>query len=226
MLQNQNSRGDILKVKIKLPQGRTKAVNTDLSFPMQEHVQFFVSFDEDDNDSTGDDDDDGLYDDVPASSHETEHKDPLYEPENQYSSTSDEEDFHKENCFAAMETTPASEPKFLVFWSCLASLFQFCFACFHQVTITRVIKRATLLVVHTKCPNKHIHKWQSQPTINGSGARNMLLSAAILFSGNTYVQISEMFNMLKVEMFSEPMYYKIQKAVLFPKLNTVYIRVF
>ena len=70
LLQNQNSRGDILKVKIKLPQGRTKAVNTDLSFPTQAHVQFFVSFDEDDNDST-------------------EHKDPLYEPENQYSSTSD-----------------------------------------------------------------------------------------------------------------------------------------
>ena len=88
LLQNQNSRGDILKVKIKLPQGRTKAVNTDLSFPMQAHVQFFVSFDEDDNDSTGDDDD-VLCDDVPASSRETEHKDPLYEPENQYSSTSD-----------------------------------------------------------------------------------------------------------------------------------------
>ena len=87
-----------------------------------------------------------------------------------------------------------------------------------------MIKRATLLVVHTKCPNKHIHKWQSQPTINGSGAGNMLLSAAILFSGNTYVRISEMFSMLKVQMFSEPMYYKIQKAVLFPKLNTVYKR--
>ena len=59
LLQNQNSRGDILKVKIKLPQGRTKAVNTDLSF------QFFASFDEDYNDSTGDDDD-VLCDDVPA----------------------------------------------------------------------------------------------------------------------------------------------------------------
>ena len=89
-------------------------------------MQFFVSFDEDDNDSTGDDDDDGLCDDV---------------PENQYtSSTSDEEDFDKENCFASMETAPASEPKFLVFLSCLASLFQFCSTCFHQVTMTRVIK--------------------------------------------------------------------------------------
>ena len=63
---------------------------------------------------------------VLASSHEKEHKDPLYEPENQYSSTSDEEDFDKENCFSAMETAPASEPKFLVFWSCLVTLFQFC----------------------------------------------------------------------------------------------------
>ena len=99
LLQNQNSRGDILKVKIKLPQGRTKAVNTDLSFPTQAHVQFFVSFDEDDNDSTGDDEDDGLCDDVPASSRETEHKDPLYEPENQYSSSSDEEDFDTEMIF-------------------------------------------------------------------------------------------------------------------------------
>ena len=70
-------------------------------------MQFYVSFDEDDNDSTGDDDD-GLCDDVPASSHDKEHKDPLYEPENQYSSTSDEEDFDKENCFSAMETAPAS----------------------------------------------------------------------------------------------------------------------
>ena len=135
LLQNQNSRGDILKVKIKLPQGRTKAVNTDLSFPTQAHVQFFVSFDEDDNDSTGDDDDNGLCDDVPASSRETEHKDPLYEPENQYSSTSDEEDFDKENCFAEMETAPASEPKFLVF--CFLVLFGFLISILFHMLYTK-----------------------------------------------------------------------------------------
>ena len=216
------SPGDILRVKVKLRQGRCKAVNTELSFPPQANEQFSVSFGDDDSDSNVDDDSDVNCDDLPESSRQTEN-DPVYALESQDSNTSDEEYLSKEESFATMETTPAietapvSEPKFLVFWTCLTSLFQFCSTCFRKSTITRMIKRGTL---HTMCPKKHLHKWHSQPIINGTGAGNMLSSAATLYSGNTFARISEMFSMLKVHLFSEPMYYQIQKSVLFPKLNT------
>ena len=220
---SKKSPGDILRVKVNLRQGRCKAVNTELSFPRKRMCNFLfplatmtvIRMLTTTAMLTA------ICDDLPESSRQTEN-DPVYLPESQDSNTSEEESISTMETTPAIETTPVSEPKFLVFWTCLTSLFQFCSTCFREATITRVIKRGTLLIVHTTCPKKHLHKWHSQPIINGTGAGNMLLYAAILFSGNTFARISEMFNMLKMHLFSEPMYYQIQKSVLFPKLNTLY----
>ena len=119
----------------------------------------------------------------------------------------------EESCFDYINT---------VFWTSLMSLFRFCFTCFQKTIITSVKTRGTLLTVTMTCPKKHVHKWQSQSIINRIGAGNLLLSASILYSGNTFTRISEMLSSINVVAFSETLYYQIQKTFLYPTLNTVY----
>jgi MFS superfamily sulfate permease-like transporter len=51
-----------------------------------------------------------------------------------------------------------------------------------------------------------------------------MLSAAILYSGNSYIRISEMLGMINVAHFSQTVFYRIQKTLLFPTINTFYKR--
>ena len=62
--------------------------------------------------------------------------DPLYNPVSD-SETDEEADNEpispiSDNIFFNTQTTPLIEPKFLVIWSCLVTLFQFCFTCFKK----------------------------------------------------------------------------------------------
>ena len=114
------------------------------------------------------------------------------------------------------------EPKFIVFWSCLMSLFRFCFTCHKTTTITSVTIRGTLATIKMKCPGEHVHTWRSQPMINDTSAGNVLLSGAILYSGNTYNRISEMLSSINVAHFSRTIFYNLQKTLLFPTLNNLY----
>ena len=74
------------------------------------------------------------------------------------------------------------ERKFIVFESCLLSLFSQCCKCGLEVELKNSI-RGTLLVVNGSCPHGHDVHWQSQPTVRNMAAGNLLLPAAILFLG-------------------------------------------
>ena len=78
---------------------------------------------------------------------------------------SSEEDEEVTSTFYSL-SSPATEPKFLVFWSCLQSLFRFCLTCFKRTTITKTATRGSLLIVTMKCSGQHEHKWFSRPIIN------------------------------------------------------------
>ena len=52
--------------------------------------------------------------------------------------------------------------------------------------------QGTLLVVNGSCPHGHEVYWQSQPTVKNMGAGNLLLPAAILFSGLTFTSFANM----------------------------------
>ena len=107
-------------------------------------------------------------------------------------------------------------------WSSVLLLFRYCFTCNEKTKITSVRTRGTLLVVTMKCHNKHIHTWRSQPMVNNTGAGNILLSGAILYTGNTFKRISEMFDSINIPHFSRTLFYSIQKTLLFPTLNSFY----
>ena len=74
------------------------------------------------------------------------------------------------------------------------------------------------------CHNKHIHKWQSQAIVNNTGAGSTPLSGAIPFTGNTFKRISEMFGSINISPFSRTLFYNIQKTLLFPTTNSVYMQ--
>ena len=56
--------------------------------------------------------------------------------------------------------------------------------------------------------------------INNTGAGNSLLPEAILYTGNTFKRILEMFDSINIPHFSRTLFYSIQKTLLFPTLNS------
>ena len=66
--------------------------------------------------------------------------------------------------------------------------------------------------------------WRSQPMINNTGTGNSLLPEAMLYTGNTFKRILEMFDSINIPHFSRTLFYSIQKTLLFPTLNSFYKR--
>ena len=74
------------------------------------------------------------------------------------------------------------ERKFLVFESCLLSLFSRCCKCGLEVELKTSV-RGTLLVVNGSCPDGHEIHWQSQPMLKNMGAGNLLVLQLFFFLG-------------------------------------------
>ena len=112
---------------------------------------------------------------------------------------------------------PQDEKKYIVFFSCLLELLAVCPNCTEPATaeVTKVI--GTQIYVTQKCPAcKFVRQWKSQPNIRRIPAGNLLLSAAILYSGSMISQTLRIFKILKVECFSRQTFHKHQKNYLIP----------
>ena len=84
----------------------------------------------------------------------------------------------------------------------LSTLFEFCRICFSPAVIESVSVCGCLLSVRTKCSLGHVFKWSSQPKHQG----NLELAAAILYNGNIYYRISEMFSLINISHFSHTVF--------------------
>jgi hypothetical protein len=84
------------------------------------------------------------------------------------------------------DTAPAVEKKIIVFESQLLKLFKICQHCGSPIDTTTQINQESMVTIATNCLNGHSVSWKSQPLIEGTAAGNILIPAAILFSGNTY----------------------------------------
>ncbi|NP_001072457.1 uncharacterized protein LOC779912 [Xenopus tropicalis] len=117
------------------------------------------------------------------------------------------------------------ERKFLVFESCLDTLFYklTCGAgvgCTSPVGSFRKHVDGSFLSVTGCCVNGHqFQLWQSQPYLEQVAAGNLLLSAAILFSGSNFKQVHEMNNLLGLQQISRTDYLKHQKEFLFGTID-------
>ena len=112
---------------------------------------------------------------------------------------------------------PQSESKFIVFLSCLLQLFEFCPLCTEPATAEVSSVCGTLIHVTQKCLTcSYARVWRSQPYIKKIPAGNLLLSAAILYSGSMISQTLRMLKIMKIQCFSRQTYHKHQRNYLIP----------
>ncbi len=107
--------------------------------------------------------------------------------------------------------SPDEESKYIVFESCLLSLF------------TQTV--GTLLRVTQFCEECEYHrKWESQPFVNNVPAGNLLLSAAILFAGAQPTKILTVLDFLKCATIKPWTFYEHQKSYLHVAISNVWSR--
>ena len=70
--------------------------------------------------------------------------------------------------------------------------------------------------------NGHSSHWNSQPLINATPAGNLILSAATLFSGNTFASINSFGSFCNIPLISKTTFFDIQKQYLWPAVNNAW----
>ena len=111
---------------------------------------------------------------------------------------------------------------FIVFWSSLVTLFARCFTCFAATKSLIRNTRGSLLTVKTVCINGHNNIWKSQPSVKRQWFGNIRMSAAVLFSANTFTRIAKYFRLADIQWIGKTRYYAFQKEYLSGVVNEVY----
>ncbi|XP_064461908.1 uncharacterized protein LOC135372144 [Ornithodoros turicata] len=114
-----------------------------------------------------------------------------------------------------------AEKKYVVFESCLLQLLQECKTC-HTPAKTTLSSEGTFLTASSVCSNGHQHTWTSQPMINGKAAGNLLLSAAILFSGSSPAKVLRLLRFIAVQVMCDRTYFNYQRGFLVPAIEKVW----
>lgn len=83
---------------------------------------------------------------------------------------------------------------FIVFWKSLLLLLCHCLSCGKEAVIEKHIRVGSFIKVVLLCSDDHRTEWCSQPVYNSKYEGNICLAASILFSGNTYANISSFFH--------------------------------
>ena len=110
-----------------------------------------------------------------------------------------------------------------MFRSHLLSLFTSCGSC-HQLCTGEVAQQmGTFISIRQTCSHcGHIWLWNSQPFIKNQPAGNILLSAAILFSGSTPTKVLHFLKCLRVACITDRTFYLHQTQYLEPSVLSVW----
>ena len=123
------------------------------------------------------------------------------------------------NSHVTVHEKMCSSPKYIVFEEELLKLFGRCLEYGDEVLEKELLKKGSALKVTTLCKNSHSKEWVSQPLVNRAAAGNVLLSGAILFTGNTFSRVSEVASAINLAFLSKSDYHNWQKKHLFPVIN-------
>lgn len=110
--------------------------------------------------------------------------------------------------------------KFIVFEECLDQLLQFCTICGRKCDVQKIV--GAMLVVSRVCVFWEAFTWESQSLTGSMPTGNLVLSAAILFSGCSIKQSLVMFQHAKASCFSERTFHNIQQHYLVPAVERVW----
>ncbi|XP_075692943.1 uncharacterized protein LOC142660246 [Rhinoderma darwinii] len=117
------------------------------------------------------------------------------------------------------------DEKFIVFESCLKKLIMMipCMSetkCMSPLTQYRKETIGSYLSIEVRCRSGHTsYLWESQPRHGYQPLGNVLLSAAVLFSGSSFLKSQHMFKLLNLKSIDKSTYYKNQSMYLFPAIN-------
>ncbi|XP_044126811.1 uncharacterized protein LOC122921008 [Bufo gargarizans] len=120
---------------------------------------------------------------------------------------------------------PVEEEKYIVFESCLKKLIMMipCRSetkCMSPLTQYRKETIGSYLSIQVRCRSGHTRLlWESQPRHGYQPMGNVLLSAAVLFSGSSFLKSQHMFKLLNLKSIDKTTYYKTQSMYLFPTIN-------
>ncbi|XP_049522109.1 uncharacterized protein LOC119450703 isoform X2 [Dermacentor silvarum] len=120
-------------------------------------------------------------------------------------------------------TTFREERKFVVFESCLRQLLPVaCSFCHKKYTSTFSVV-GSMVTVRSSCDNcRHVTSWKSQPLIGDKPAGNVLMAAALLFSGCTVSQTLRLLQSINVQAISETTFFKYQAFYMVPAVEKLY----
>ncbi|XP_056384449.1 uncharacterized protein LOC130277739 isoform X2 [Hyla sarda] len=117
------------------------------------------------------------------------------------------------------------EEKYIVFESCLKKLIMMipCRSetkCMSPLTQYRKETVGSYLSVEARCSSGHTSLlWESQPRHGYEPLGNVLLSAAVLFSGSSFVKSQHMFKLINLKSIDKTTYSRNQSMYLFPTIN-------
>ncbi|XP_065145190.1 uncharacterized protein [Paramisgurnus dabryanus] len=117
------------------------------------------------------------------------------------------------------EVPPKKVTKYIVYEDKLLELFKSCPVCTQSLDVSQTII-GTLLRVKQHCAYcEYSSDWSSQPMVNNIPAGNLQLSAAVLFSGSSFSQISKFLDAFKIQGISEPCFQEHKAKLLIPTTN-------
>ena len=117
------------------------------------------------------------------------------------------------------------EPKYITFHTALMQLFLTCLKCMSSPCSTTTRVNGTLLSVQQECPVcKYVRVWSSQPLIGNhrTAAGNLLLSAAILYTGASPTQILRVLQFISICSITKSTFFRHQSQYLLPSIHTLW----
>nr|XP_055065932.1 uncharacterized protein LOC129447961 [Misgurnus anguillicaudatus] len=140
--------------------------------------------------------------------------------------STDDSSYHQDKSESAMNSTrvsnevpPQEVTKYIVYEDKLLELFRRCPVCSQSLDVSQTTI-GTLLRVKQHCAYcEYSSDWSSQPMVNNIPAGNLQLSAAVLFTGSSFSQISKFLDAFKIQGISEPCFHEHQAKLLIPTMN-------
>ena len=118
------------------------------------------------------------------------------------------------------DEAPADEDtKLLIFESSLQKLLKFCPDCGSPVVKQRKLYSGTLATFKLECHNGCTVNWSSQPKVNKQPLGNILIAAAIRFTGLTFRRVADWAAAVKLQFISQATFTSIQQRYLWPVVN-------
>ncbi|XP_042582175.1 uncharacterized protein LOC109084638 [Cyprinus carpio] len=110
------------------------------------------------------------------------------------------------------------DAKFIVFEKCLLSLFESCPVCTSSCNVSPR-RRGTFVAIDQRCPHcDFFRQWRSQPVIGSTPVGNLQLSAAIYFSGASFLKMQKVFRAMNLKMHTYDAFRRHAKTYLEPAI--------